>query len=121
MHLSQRSRCQRGLFESDKLRQHRLVKFLLDHAPDGGKRDRWNLILQSFQLAGELRRQDIYPRREELADFDQHASHLYGYRPERSGSALQPLLARLRRANLRNPSLGSTTSHQMWLRMTRAK
>src|SRR5262245_18288121 len=54
----------------------------------------WDFVLESCQLFGDFLGQDIHPRREELADLDEHAAHLDGERSEACGDLTQAFRSR---------------------------
>ena len=62
----------------------------LDLPHDVGEALGRHLVLEAGELAGDLGRQDVDPRREELAELDQHAPHLAG---ESAIAPREPLIA----------------------------
>ena len=56
----------------------RASEILLDLAHDVREALRRHLVLEPGELLGDLRRQDVHPGGEELAELDEHAAHLAG-------------------------------------------
>ncbi len=69
----------------------RPAEFGLDHGLDVGQGLGRDLVLQPGQLGGDHGRQKVYPRAEELAQFDQHAAQVDGQRPVAVGYPLPAL------------------------------
>ncbi len=85
MDLAERGGGQRRLVDRDDFLRKR-AELLVDDPPDRGERLRRHFVLEPRQLGGELLRQDVDARRQELAHLDQHAAHLHGQPPEAGGN-----------------------------------
>ncbi|KTE93233.1 hypothetical protein AT727_25150 [Desulfitobacterium hafniense] len=90
MGLAQGGGRERRLVERLEGLGQRAPELLLGAPPDVGERSRGHLVLQTRQLLGDLGRQHVQTRREELADLDHQPTHGQGERPEPDRRATVP-------------------------------
>ena len=76
MHLADRRRGERLLLELEEEPLDRLAELLADRALDVGERERPHVVLQRAQLGDDVRRDDVRPRREELAELHERRAEL---------------------------------------------
>src|SRR5207253_1896705 len=76
MHLSDRGRRDRLLVELREELRDREAEILFDHLLDVRDRKRADVVLQPSQLGDDVGRQDVGPRREQLAELDEGRAEL---------------------------------------------
>ena len=69
VHLADRRRCNGGRLELGEQLLDRELEILVDDALDVLVRERADVVLERLQLEQDVRRDDVRPRREELAAF----------------------------------------------------
>ena len=65
-----------SLVELEEEPLDRLAELLADHALDVGERERAHVVLEAAQLGDDVRRDDVGPRREQLAELDERRPEL---------------------------------------------
>ena len=87
VHLADRGGGDRRLVELEEKPLDRLSELLLDHLPHLRERDGRHLVLELSELDDDVRRHDVGPRRQELAELDEGRPELVEHLPQ----ALAPL------------------------------
>ena len=76
VHLADRRGGQRFSVELEEEALDRLAELLLDDALDVFVRERAHVVLQASELGDDVRRQDVGPHREQLAELDEGRAEL---------------------------------------------
>ena len=76
VHLADRRRGERHLVELGEQPLDRLAELLADRPLDIGERERPHVVLKAAQLGDDVRRHDVGPRREQLAELDERRAEL---------------------------------------------
>ena len=82
MHLADRCGRQRLLVELEEEPLDRLAELLADHPLDIGERERADVVLEPAQLGDDVRRDDVGPGREQLAELDEGRAELVEHLPQ---------------------------------------
>ncbi len=77
MDLGERGGADRPRIEPGEDLLRRPAEVLLDLSGDGVEGRRGHLVLQAAELVGDLARQEVHPRAQELAELDQHPALLH--------------------------------------------
>ena len=76
VHLADRRGCDRRLSELDERLLERQAEFAFDDLPHLRERERAHVVLQPAQLGDDVRRDDVGPGREQLAELDERRPEL---------------------------------------------
>ena len=76
VHLADRRRRDRRLVEAEEGLLERKTEVGLDDGPRLRERERADVVLQAAQLGDDVRRDDVGPRREQLAELDERRPEL---------------------------------------------
>ena len=104
VHLADRGGGDRLGVELDEEALDRLAQVLLDHALDLLVRERAHVVLEAAQLGDDVRREDVRPHREQLAELDEGRAELV--------EQLAEVLAALRRRAVDDPRAVPSTSRE---------
>ncbi len=101
MHLADRRRCDRLPLEVEEEPVEGVAEILLDHALGLLERERAHVVLKAAQLGDDVRRHDIRPRREQLAELDEGRPELVEQFPQMLAARRADARLRLREPRLR--------------------
>ena len=82
VHLADRRSGDRRLVELEEEPLDRLPELLLDHLPHLRERDRRHVVLELSQLDDDVRRHDVGPRRQKLAELHERRPELVEHLPQ---------------------------------------
>jgi hypothetical protein len=82
MHLADGRRRDRPLVELQEQALEREAELFLDHLLDVGEREGADVVLQAAELGDDVRRQDVRPRRQELAELHERRAELVEHLPQ---------------------------------------
>ena len=87
VHLADRGGRERLCVELEEEPLDRLAELLADHALDVGERERPDVVLQPAQLGDDVRRDDVGPGREQLAELDEGRPELVEHLAQMAAAA----------------------------------